>query len=164
MKTIIPMLAALLLCVSAFPQSKKEKEAALQEATKQRIDAKRFLFQAQSATPMKGGYRQLTPGYTFLVSPDTLISDLPYYGRAFSAPMNVSETGMKFTSLDFEYTVKNRKKGGWELTIKPRDVRNSPQVYFSISPNGTASLRISSNDRESISYSGYIEERRHSKQ
>jgi len=107
--------------------------------------------------PMRGRNIQLSPGYALTVSPDTVMCDLPYYGRAYQAPMNPSDGGIKFTSTDFEYTVKNQKKGGWDIQIKPKDVRNSPQVSLSISAKGYASMRVISTDRESISFNGVIQ-------
>ena len=151
-------LVALIAAQTVYAQdAKKEKEAVQAEAVKNKIDGKRYVFQAQSAMPMKGKSRQLSPGYTLTVSPDTVMCDLPYFGRAYQAPMNASEGGIKFTSTDFEYTVKNQKKGGWDIQIKPKDVRNSSQVSLSISAKGYASLRVISTDRESISFNGYIE-------
>ncbi len=58
-----------------------------QGSVKEMVDSKRFVFQAQSMTPLKGSMRTLSPGYTMKVSPDTITSDLPYAGRAFRPPM-----------------------------------------------------------------------------
>jgi len=124
---------------------------------KEMVDGKNLFFHAQSCSPMKGGLQQLSPGYTFAVVPDSVISDLPYFGRVHMAPMNPSDAGIRFTSVDFQYSVKDKKKGGWDITIKSKDVRNHPQIYLSISPKGTASVRISCSDRDPISFNGYIE-------
>jgi hypothetical protein len=70
--------------------------------------------------------------------------------------MDPSDAGIKFTSTDFEFTEKARKKGGWNIEIKPKDVQHSPQLYLTISTNGKASLRVTSTDKQSISFSGNI--------
>ena len=85
-----------------------------------------------------------------------MISNLPYYGRAYSASINPSENGLNFTSTNFDYTVTPRKKGGWEVLIKPKDANDVREMTFTIFENGTASLYVTSNNRESISFNGYI--------
>lgn len=122
------------------------------------IDAKRFVVQVQSVSPAKGGLRQLTPGYTFTILPDSIISELPYFGRAYQASINPSDAGIKFMSTDFQYEVKDRKKGGWDLKIRPKDNGKAHQFFITITTAGRASMRVSSSDRESISYNGFIEE------
>jgi hypothetical protein len=121
------------------------------------VDNKSFVFAAQSANPMRARTVQLSPGYTIKVSADTVIADLPYYGRAYSAPMNPSETGIKFTSSDFTYTIKDRKKNGWDVAIKAKQGTRSHQIFLTISSNGSCSARVLSSDKESISFDGYIQ-------
>ncbi|MBA4055591.1 MAG: hypothetical protein C0490_12830 [Marivirga sp.] len=121
------------------------------------IDTKRFVFQVQSVSPARGGLRQLSPGYTLVVLPDTIISELPYFGRAYQATINPSDAGIKFTSTDFQYELKNRKKGGWDIKIRPKDKGKAHQLFLTITTTGRASMRISSSDRESISYNGFVE-------
>ncbi|HEY5826422.1 MAG TPA: DUF4251 domain-containing protein [Cyclobacteriaceae bacterium] len=151
------VLFALLSFLVSTAQSKKEKKAIQAEAIKTAVDARRFIFQAQTASPTGSGIKQLSTGYYFTVLPDSIISNLPYFGRAHQASMASQDVGMKFTSLKFNYTVKNTKKGGWDIKIQTDDVKGAPQVFLTISTSGTTSVRISSNDRQSISYNGYIE-------
>ena len=123
------------------------------------VDAQHFEFVAESANPMRGRSIYLSPGYTFYVSKDTVESDLPYYGRAYQAPMNPSSAGIKFTSTDFTYTIKDRKKKGWDIFIKTNDASPPTQANLSIFADGSASLRVTSMDRQSISFYGYIRKR-----
>ena len=125
-----------------------------QTAVKDMIESKRFVFEAQSMSPVKGSLRTLTPGYTIRVSPDTVVADLPYVGRAYQAGYG-SDGGIKFTATKFEYSVKDKKKG-WTANIETKEVTGSPRLIFSVFENGTARVVVYSNDRESISYSGII--------
>jgi len=143
----------------ALCQNSKEKEKAAKAAVvKAMIESKSFVFQAQSAMPSKMPTQQLSPGNTFKVMPEEATADLPYFGRSYQAPMNPSESGIKFTSTKFEYTVKETKKGGWEISVIPQDVMNSPKIYLSVSPKGSASLRAIGGNKQPISFSGYIEQ------
>lgn len=123
---------------------------------KNKIQAKSYVFMVQSVSPMRGNMRQLTPEYDLRVSPDSIISWLPYFGRAYSAPVSASEGGIKFTSTNFTYTMMNRNKGGWDIKIKPKDAADINQLFLTVFANGNASLQVISNNREPITFNGYI--------
>jgi len=123
------------------------------------IRAKQFVFVAQSATPLSGRFINLTSVYDVRVSNDTILSELPYFGRAFVAPMNPSEGPLNFTSTKFSYSSNARKKGGWDITIKPQDTRDVRQLFLSVSEKGYASLQVTSNNRQPINFSGYVTSR-----
>lgn len=145
---------ALLLSITAVTQA-QEKEAA---SAQQLIESKNFVFKAESVNPPRGRFRQLTSEYDLVVSVDTVIAFLPYFGRAYSAPINPSEGGIKFTSSDFDYTVEKKKKRSWEVFIKPKDVNDAQELYLTIFDNNRATLRVNNVNRESISFNGYIVE------
>jgi len=147
---VLSALIAATACVSTTSAQDGDQEI------KGLIEAKRYVFIAQSATPMGGRFIQLTSPYDLKVRPDSVISYLPYYGRAYSAPLDPSKGGIQFTSTDFEYTQAARKKGGWEILIKPKDVRDPRQLSLTIGAGGNATLQVVSNDRQAISFNGYI--------
>ncbi len=64
-----------------------------------------------------------------------------------------------FTATNFNYTVKP-VNNVWNIFIKPKDKMNFQELYFRIYDNAAASLTITSVDRSSISYDGYISERK----
>ncbi len=125
-------------------------------AVQKMVESKNFVFKAQSVLPQRGGMRQLTSDYDLKLLGDSVVSFLPFFGRAFVAPMGPDENGIKFTSTDFAYTTK-KKKQGWEISILPKDTRDVRQLFLSVSGNGYARLQVISNNREGISYNGYIE-------
>ncbi len=106
------------------------------------INNKNYKFLAQSANPSRGGLRLLDPGYEVIISKDSLQSYLPYFGRTYNAPTDPSQSGIQFTSTDYEYNVKERKKGGWDVQIKPKDYKDVRTLQFSIFDNGSASLIV----------------------
>jgi hypothetical protein len=120
------------------------------------IQSKNFVFVAQYALPLGGRSINLTSRYDVRLSKDTVVSDLPFYGRAFVAPMDPSEGGIRFTSTQFDYNVSEKKKGGWDITVLPKDTKDVRQMFLSVSENGYASLQVTSNNRQSINYTGYI--------
>jgi hypothetical protein len=148
MKFSITLLLAVSLISGAFAQKN--------DAIAGWIEHKTFVFRAQSATAMRGRTVQLTTEYRVDVSPDAAVAYLPYFGRAYSAPIGTNDGGIKFTSKDYSYTVKQRKKGGWDVTLTPKDAKGVRQLFFSISENGYASLQVTSQNRQPISFYGTI--------
>lgn len=138
-------------------RSAAEKEAVANEVN-QRINDFDFTFKATYAYPT--GFRSiyLSPFYDVKVSPDTVKAYLPYYGRAYVAPMDPSEGGIKFTSTDFDYQVEpGRKKGNWQVNIRTRDTGREVFLFFDIWENGTARLQVTDTNRQPISFQGDIE-------
>lgn len=123
------------------------------------IKTKEFVFKAQTVLPMTGMSRQLTSEYDVRFLGDSVVAYLPYFGRAYSGGYGEGG-GIDFTSTKFEYKVKERKKGGWDISIKLHDAKDVQALSFSISENGSASLQVASNNRQSISYYGYVMERK----
>ena len=122
------------------------------------LDEKNFVFKAESVNPARGRYRHLTSEYDVVVSPDTITTYLPYFGRAYSAPINPAEGGIKFTTLKFDYAAKKDSKDRWEVSVKPKDSQEVQDLFFTVFSNGRATLRVNSVNRETISFNGYIVE------
>jgi hypothetical protein len=139
------------------------QDSAKTSAVKNMVDSKNYVFVAQTVLPVSGRTRQLTSYYDLTVSKDTIVSSLPYFGRAYTAPINPSEGGINFKSTNFEYTVKDRKKGGWDILIKPKDANDVQQLLITVFENGIASLQVISSNRQAISFNGYITERKQNK-
>jgi len=155
-------LLALTVCsASVYAQdSTKDNKASKESNVKNMVDAGNYVFVAQTALPVRGGMRQLTSYYDLKVSKDTIVSALPYFGRAYTAPIDPTEGGINFTSTNFNYTTTERKKGGWDILIKPKDGKDVQQLFLTISETGYAVLQATSNNRQAISFNGYITERK----
>lgn len=120
------------------------------------VQAKRYVFEVSMIRPTKGGQRPMTGGYTLKVMKDTVVCDLPYIGRVYQAPMNRDESGIKFTSTEFEYKITERKKGGWNIVIKPKDHPRVNALNLTVYDDGGSSLDVTSNDREPIYFTGTV--------
>jgi hypothetical protein len=152
MNRIIISIVTLLLILGNSIQAQELDAAVVQNA----IETKSYVFKPQSASPKRGGFRQLTPDYELVVKPDTVVSYLPYYGRSYSAPINQTDAGINFTSMNYEYSINNKKKDRWDITIKPKDVSAIRDLNLTVYDNGRASLRVNSNDKDAITFDGYL--------
>ena len=122
----------------------------------QNITNKEFSFVPQSATPMGGRYIPLNYNFSFKITSDSINCYLPYYGRAFVAPYNPSDGPLTFTSTDFIYNVTKSDGKKQELTIETKDRTYNNKFFFTIFNDGTASLQVTSTDREPINYQGQV--------
>lgn len=137
--------------------SKKDKQAAKEASVRNAIETQHYTFVADFVLPQRGGGRQLTSDYDLRVTKDSVIAFLPYFGRAYlDVPYNPTDGGIKFTSTKFDYKLAPKKKGGWEITIKPTDVRNTDRLVLNVSSDGYASLSVNSVNRDFITFDGYL--------
>lgn len=146
------------LAIGGAGLGKAEAQEANSATLKTILNTKSFIFKAQSAWPLQGTVVQLNAGYDMKVIQDSINTYLPYFGRAFSAGY-ANDGGINFISKKFDYKVKEKQKGGWEITIRPADTRDVTELTYSISSNGYATLQVISNNRQAISYYGVIEKR-----
>ena len=134
----------------------QSKDSAKVAAVKALVESGNYIFIPQTALPIHGQVRQLTADYDLTITKDNIVSALPYFGRAYT-PVDPTKGGMDFTTKQFDYTVTPRKKGGWEVVIKPKDLKEDVrQLYLTISQDGYTSLRVVSDNRDPISYNGSI--------
>ena len=138
-------------------QKNTEKKDAKKIAVKNMIDSQHFVFEAQTVLPFRGSFRNVTSPYSVTVQKDSMISYLPYFGRAYNPPIDPTDHALNFTSTNFSYSTEPQKKNGWNVIIKPKDKSEIRQYMFTIYDNGKASLQVMSNSRDPISFNGYIE-------
>ncbi|TKC07723.1 DUF4251 domain-containing protein [Pedobacter frigoris] len=169
MKTLknLLILAAVFTTMQVSAQTDKETTTRL-------VNAKTLKFNATSAQPLAvadlnavlskmpgglggGGSIQLSgSSYDLKISKDSVEAYLPYFGRAYTANLNPNDSGIKFKSKNFTYKSEQKKKGNWVITIKPKDTKDAQELMLTIGTNGYAFLSVNSNNRQSISYMGYI--------
>lgn len=156
--------------LSLFAQTNKE-------TTAKNIKARSYTFVANTAIPMSnmdvsrvlermpgnmnaGGSINLTGSqYDLRVTQDSIVAFLPYYGRAFTAPIDPNEGGIKFTSKDFTYKESISKKGAYTIQINTKDVkRDNYRLTLNVSQNGYATLIASGNNKQPITFNGILDE------
>jgi len=145
-----------ILLVSVFNLNKLVAQETNAATLKALLTNKTFVFKAQSAWPLQGTVVQLNPGFDMKVMTDSINTYLPYFGRSYAAGNNTTG-GISFVSTKFEYKIKERAKGGWDITIKPGDTKDVDQLIYSISSNGYATLQVTSTSRQAISFYGIVE-------
>lgn len=142
-----------LLCILSCTSQKQGKGSSTVFAL---VDSQQYQFVARQMQPQSGRSQIVNGTYFLQVTKDQVVSDLPYIGRAFSAPIGTNDSGLRFTAKDFEYSVKEGKKESKEITIRPRDGGDTREMNMTIFSNGSADLRVTSNNRQPISFTGEV--------
>lgn len=172
MKTLKNILS-LVLFFSALQLSAQTDKA----TTARIIGAQHYVFVATTANPLNASdinrIMSRMPGYTgggsinlagsnydLTVTPDSLVSYLPYFGRSYDPKIGglTDDNGIKFKSKKFKYKATARKKGGWSITMDPKDIKDSYNLGLLVTESGYATLTVNSSTQQSISFNGYLEE------
>ncbi len=166
---LILSLVFLSIGFQSFAQTNKETTVKI-------VADKNYTFVANTAMPMANNdisrVLSMMPGaqggstinltgsqYDVRVTKDSVVAFLPYYGRSYSAPLDPSEGGIKFTSKDFTYTESKNKKGAYTIQINTKDVkRENYRFTINISTNGYTQLTASSVNKQPIIFNGYLNE------
>lgn len=162
---ILPILVIVSFSDGAYGQnSRKERRQAKELAESAKIDSllsvRRYKFVAQNVySAVMTRNTTLSSRYDITVTPDSLISYLPYVGKLYS-PNTDNESPLIFTTTDFTYSAEPSKKESTEVTIeaKPKKSSSTYKIYITVFPNGSGFLQILSSDKTSISFSGYVTE------
>lgn len=154
-KIVVIMLVAVLgfACKSGNSLSKEEVILSMTE----KIESSNYTFIPRTAIPMSAKSVNLDYSYSLRVSKDTITAYLPYFGRAYTAPVSSNDGGIKFTSTDFNYSVSDKKKGTWDVSIETKDTQRRFSLVMKVGDTGYTSLTVSENNRQPISFYGKIE-------
>ena len=135
--------------VGAARQNTKE------EAIKKLLSSRMYQFIPQSAQPQSGRSIPIS-NYSLTIRKDSLASYLPYLGVAHSAKMNPGKGPLDFNATNFAYSTKDGKKGNTLISIKLDDASGAQEFNFIVSSSGYATLNVTFNSRQSMSFYGQI--------
>jgi hypothetical protein len=155
----------MVLCAStihAFPQdkpaklTKEEKKAQKAKEVEALMNSREFVFTGDYAMPSGGRQVNLASNPNFMkFQPEMIESEMPFYGKAYSATGYGTDTGVRFKSKPEKFEI-NKGKKGWDIEAVVTDPVDSYKIYLSVSSSGSAQLSISCNRRSAISYTGDI--------
>ena len=156
-KQILMLLLALLVGLPTLSaQSKKEKKEQKKEAVKELIVSENYKIDVNTAMPMRGRSIPLTSLYSLEIRNDSVISYLPYYGRAYSIPYG-GGNGLNFKAPLKEYNMKLDKKGNSVITFTARNPEDKFDFRVKVYSNGSTSIDVNTQNRQSISFQGELD-------
>lgn len=162
---------SIFLMVIAIIQSCSSQSGLDSKVVEQLVNSKQFTFMAKRANPTNmdvinvinsfpasssSRMLNLDYGYSLVLKDNVLDVTLPYFGRKYNASYDNTKNGYRFTSKDFVMNTSRNEKGRWLITFEPKDIQHVRFMNLEIYPNGNAYLSINGNDRQPISYDGYL--------
>ena len=99
--------------------------------------------------------RNVTYGYSLEVRNDSLISYLPYFGRAYDVPYGGGK-GLNFSARITSYQEHAGKKGQHKIEIGTENEEDKYLYHVEVFENGNATIDVMAQKRERISYSGVM--------
>jgi hypothetical protein len=163
MRTKLTQLVMLMLImvISAVAQTtdkkaeKEKKRIAKEQEIAALVDSKTFEFSASRAIPTGYKTMDLTTNPNFVrFSPDFIVSEMPYFGRAYSVSYG-GEGGLKFEGKPEVFTVEKKSKN-YAIEAKVKGPDDYYTINLTVSFEGSSSMSIGSNKRSLISYNGEI--------
>ena len=122
-----------------------------------RIRQQQYVFVAQTFSSQSTSARTLVGDFQVKVTADSVAANLPYFGQSYSPQFGRStdDEGIRFISTSFEYSAVAKKKGRWEITIKPKDSRGT-QMFLTVYSNGESKMEVTSPRKETMLFNGYV--------
>ena len=147
---------AILWSSCATSEEKAAQMAELSVNVTNALNNRDFMIAIDRMYPMRGSSRHVTYGYSVEVRNDTLISYLPYFGRAYNVPYGGGK-GLNFTAPIGSYQEFMKRNGQRHIEI---GVTNDEDTYFytiEVFDNGNSSVDVRARQRERISFSGNLD-------
>lgn len=148
-------IAALFGSQILFAQSKREKKEQKEKAVKELIDQRQFSIEVDRALPMTGRAVNLTSSYSLEVRGDSVISYLPYFGRAYNLPYGGGE-GLRFEEQLTDYDLSYDKKGTAKIKFESRTKEDNFTFNVEVFPNGRSTINVTPVNRQGITFHGEI--------
>ena len=154
--TVMALTALVMLVGCATAEERAARAAEQAKAVKAALQERNYQIAINRMYPSRGASKTVSYGYSVVVRNDSLISYLPYFGRAYNVPYGGGN------ALDFSAPIRNYqeslpKSGLRHIEI---DVKNNEDTYLytlDIFDNGSTDINVRSRQREPISFSGEME-------
>lgn len=133
--------------------SKEEYKAMVADQIQDALMDRHFVIDVSTALPQRGRMMHLSSGFSVEIKGDSIISYLPYFGRAYNVPYGGGK-GLSFTELYQDYRVAHPKS---DLTSIYVIVDNKEDVYqyrIDVYDDGESSVEVNSRERERMYYRG----------
>ena len=159
-KVLMVMVSACLALVmlSGCATSEERAARAAEQAAKVKtaLTERNYKISIDRMYPMKGSSKSVSYGYSVEVRNDSLISYLPYFGRAYNVPYGGGK-GLNFSERIGSYEEALMKNGKHHIEIGVTNEEDTYLYTIDVFDNGNSTIAVQSRQREPISYAGRIE-------
>lgn len=153
---VIAFSASVMLSGCATSEERAAQKAEHAKKVVAALNKKAYTISVDRMYPMKGSPKNVSYGYSVEVRNDSLISYLPYFGRAYSVPYGGGK-GLNFSECIGSYRESQKVEGQRYIEIEVKNDEDSYLYTIEVFDNGRSSINVQSRQREPISYSGEVE-------
>jgi len=137
-------------------QSKQEKKDQKEEKVKELLESGYYAIDVERALPTNGSAVNLTSSYTLEMRGDSVISHLPYFGKAYSVPYGGGD-GLRFTRTVTKKSITFDDKGTADVKFEARTDEDNFTYNIKVFSNGSATIFVQPVNRQSINFHGYLD-------
>lgn len=160
-KIIVLMSAVLLLTACGASRMTADQKVARDEqvvrTVTEAIDRRHYMVEADYMYPRRGSGRHLDYGYSVEVRGDTLVSYLPYFGRAYNIPYGGGKA-LNFTAPISKYSCRRVKDHLYRIEMIVNNEEDILHYSLEMYDTGQTTIHVASREREQISFSGQFAE------
>lgn len=153
---VFPLLVMVMFIGCKVSEEKAAQMAELSAKVTNALNNRDYKIAIDRMYPMRGSSRHVTYGYSVEVRNDTLISYLPYFGRAYNVPYGGGK-GLNFTAPISSYQEFMKRNGQRHIEIGVTNDEDTYLYTIEVFDNGNSSVDVRARQRERISYSGNVE-------
>lgn len=158
MRKLFALLAVVMLLASCVSSKLSQEEKACKQAERKQqvmaaLQKRHYIVNIDYVYPKRMSAQPVVYGYSLKICGDSVISCLPYFGRAYNIPYGGGK-GLNFTAPISNYQSCRVKK---DVTRVYMEIENEEDTYsyqLDIYDNGSVMLDVLPRERESISFSG----------
>ena len=148
-----------ILCVACATTNRKQndrKKLEKSELISKAICNRDFKINVQTAHPTRGMSVTLTADFNIRVKSDSVVSYLPYFGRAYNVPYGGGKA-LNFSGVTQDYKITQPKRDKMHMEFSVKNEEDMYKFYIDVFDNGKASINVMPQQRERISFNGEIE-------
>lgn len=148
------MAAALAGCATTAERMEREARTAAQVS--EALASRHYTINVLMMYPQRGRAVNLTTNYSVEVKGDSLISYLPYFGRAYNVPYGGGK-GLNFIAPITGYQTETDRKGITRVVLTTENEEDRYQYVLEVSSSGDSYVQVQSRQRDFIRYSGRMD-------
>ena len=152
MKKLFLIMMAGLMAVACATLTPAEK-AELAKKVNAALDDRHYTIDIRTMSPLRGATRTVNSSWSLEVKGDTLVSYLPYFGRAFNVPYDGGK-GLNFSAPIMDYQESVDAKNIRHIRLVVTNDEDSYLYTLAVYDNGNTSIDVQAKERDAISFSG----------
>lgn len=156
---VLSLLAAAVLavaCASAGSTTATDGSTGASPSAAASTPPDSLLIRVSMATTKRGNVVPVDNSFYLRLLGDSVSSNLPYFGRAYSAPIG-TESVLRFDATMSDFTSTRNKDGATRMEFRVRTIEDTFRFRVEVYDNGRTTIYVRPTRREAISFDGDVD-------